>query len=278
MPVGVLAAGPGSPDFLPNSGDQSHPGGATYTIEAERNITCTGDNSFTGMSGFIDITATAGGDPVPAGSYLIVYLTPNGGSDASPIGNVENNQVKVDISGAVAGDKIAYNLVVSSPFTTSKGGVLGLIATPGTADDWAGGRTNSAGCQEIQGTPTPTPVPPTPTPTPVPPTPTPTPVPPTPTPTPVPPTPTPTPGGGEGGATPTPTPTPVPPTPTPTPQGQVSGATGTPAVTLPPTNTAAAAAVQQDSSDGWRIVLLGLAATLAVVLLLTPVRRSIRRR
>src|SRR4051794_14827834 len=82
MPVGVAADAPGSPDFLPNSGDQSHPGGATYTIAKERVITCTGDSNFTGMSGSIDITATANDDPVPAGSYLIVYLTPNGGSDA----------------------------------------------------------------------------------------------------------------------------------------------------------------------------------------------------
>jgi len=148
MPVGVLASnGPGAPDFLPNSGDQSNPGGATYAIQAERVITCTGDDNFTGMSGSIDITATAGGDPVPDGSFLIVYLTPNNGSDADPVDNVEDNQVKVDISGAVAGDTIPYNLVVTSAFTTSKGGVLGLIATPGSADDWTGGRTNCLGAR-----------------------------------------------------------------------------------------------------------------------------------
>jgi hypothetical protein len=92
---------------------------------------------------------------------------------------------------------------------------------------------------------------------------------PTPKPTP---TPTPTPGGGEGGATPTPTPK-----ATPTPQGGVSGATGTPHLTLPPTDTAIASAAPE-GSDSWRTVLLGLAALLAAVLVVTPARSSIRRR
>jgi hypothetical protein len=131
-------------------------------------------------------------------------------------------------------------------------------------------------------TPTPTPTPEThATPTPTPEThATPTPTPethatPTPTPethaTPTPtPKPTPTPGGGEQGATPT---------PTPTPGGGVSGATGTPTVhvTLPPTDTDLSAA-GPEGSDGWRIVLLGLAALLAAVLVVTPARGSIRRR
>jgi hypothetical protein len=96
---------------------------------------------------------------------------------------------------------------------------------------------------------------------------------PTPKPTPKPtPTPTPTPGGGEGAATPTPTPK-----ATPTPHGGVSGATGTPHLTLPPTDTGIASAAPE-GSDSWRIVLLGLAALLAAVLVVTPGRSSIRRR
>ncbi|HEY0444093.1 MAG TPA: hypothetical protein VGC90_07720 [Candidatus Limnocylindrales bacterium] len=131
-------------------------------------------------------------------------------------------------------------------------------------------------------TPTPTPVPtPTPTPSPTPvPTPTPTPVP-TPTPTPVP-TPTPTP-------VPTPTPTPVPtptptPVPTPTPPaGGVGGVVGTPRPTVPPTDTANAT---RDGSalnaDNVRMVLLGLVALFAAIVILAPTRvlasRRIRRR
>jgi len=128
-------------------------------------------------------------------------------------------------------------------------------------------------CETPTQTPTPTPPAATPTPTPTPPAATPTPTPgggeegATPTPTPPAATPTPTPGGGEGGAT-----------PTPTPQGGVSGATGTPHVTLPPTDAAADAAPEPAAPDGWRLVLLGLASLLATILVLTPVRSSIRRR
>jgi hypothetical protein len=122
----------------------------------------------------------------------------------------------------------------------------------------------------------------------------------TPTPpiTPTPPvTPTPPGGGGGGGATPTPPgggggggATPTPPgggggagaTPTPPPGGGVEGATGTPNVstTLPPTDTVAGTA--QPAGDGWRTVLIGMAALLATILLLTPARvparKLIRRR
>jgi hypothetical protein len=151
-------------------------------------------------------------------------------------------------------------------------------------------------------TPTPTPeVTPTPTPTgselpeeSTEPTPTPTPeVTPTPTPevtpTPTPEvTPTPTP---EVTPTPTPevTPTPTPEvTPTPTgselpeesssssPSGGVEGATGTPGITPPPTDTLGGN-TQAPSNDGWRIVLLGLAAILAATLAFTTPRPATRR-
>jgi hypothetical protein len=110
-------------------------------------------------------------------------------------------------------------------------------------------------------------------------------------------TPTPPGGGGGGGATPTPpgggggggaTPTPpggggggVNATPTP-PSGGVGGVVGTPNVseTLPPTD--ALSDESTSSVDGWRAVLIAMAALLATVLLLTPARvpakRLIRRR
>jgi len=124
------------------------------------------------------------------------------------------------------------------------------------------------------GTPTPTPAG-TPTPTPAG-TPTPTPAG-TPTPTPAG-TPTPTPAG-----TPTPTPvaTPTPqatPVVTPTPAGGVGGATGTPRTsTLPPTDTSLSD-TPGSASDGWRAILLGLAALMATVLLITPTGNPATRR
>jgi hypothetical protein len=53
--------------------------------------------------------------------------------------------------------------------------------------------------------------------------------------------------------------------------GSVAGETGTPVTTLPPTDSLGDAA-QTTGGDGWRLVLLALAGTLAVALLLTPAR------
>jgi hypothetical protein len=80
-------------------------------------------------------------------------------------------------------------------------------------------------------------------------------------------TPTPTPGGGVGGSTPTPTTAPGG-------VGGVQGATATPKVTLPPTDTVSGTA--QPTNDGWRAVLIAMAALLATVLLLTPARLPAR--
>lgn len=99
---------------------------------------------------------------------------------------------------------------------------------------------------------------------------------PTATPTDAPPTATPT------DAPPTATPTEAPPTATPT--GDVGGATGTPAgtvggatsdPTLPTTSTIDGA--NGPLNDGWRVILLGLAAVLAVALLLTPASAVVRK-
>jgi len=80
---------------------------------------------------------------------------------------------------------------------------------------------------------------------------------------------------------PTPTPTPtttVTPTPTPTPTatGEVLAATGTPRVTPPATDTATVASAP--SSTAWRVAILGLAAAIALTLVLTPATDRRRRR
>jgi hypothetical protein len=62
---------------------------------------------------------------------------------------------------------------------------------------------------------------------------------------------------------------------TPRPTGGVSGETGVPRITLPPTDTVGASAPAQ---DGWRVALLILASLLGTILVVTPNRRSARRR
>src|SRR3954453_5174767 len=118
-PGAVSAAGPGGDDNLPNSGDTSNTGGVTPTMGTAE-MTCD-DGSVLGVSGSFTLDGTA-----PAGSYVVIYLTPNNGSDASPAGNVEDNQVTIDISGK-SGD-VAFSMPISAPFTTTKGGVLAVFA------------------------------------------------------------------------------------------------------------------------------------------------------
>jgi hypothetical protein len=181
----------------------------------------------------------------PAGSYFRVYLTPNGGAQLTPAGvDITANQGTIDTSGLTAGDySLPITLNVTTSFDITSGGVLLVIA-----DDVSGAKfnskSNSLNCTEAAPTPTPT-VAPTPTPT-------------------VAPTPTPT--GGVEASTST--------APTATPTGGVEGATGTPATTLPPTDTVGNSS---PTSGGWRILLVGLAGLLAVVLLLSPSRRRNRR-
>ena len=289
--------GPGSPDFLPNDGHGSNPMGVSYGINQDGVMYCSGD-AVSGLGGTYDLTVSG---TAPSGAYLVLYLTPNNGSNADPIGNVEDNHVHIDISGMSSGT-YPWSLTITSPFTVSKGGILALFATPGAADDWTGGRSNSLNCTEAQPTPTPTPteVVPTPTPTEVVPTPTPTEVVPTPTPTEVVPTPTPT----EVVPTPTPTPTATatatattttpptnppttppttPPTPTPTlpvtntatPTGEELPAAGTPPPTLPSTSTADGSTGNTGGSLALILALLALGSIGIVVL--SPLPRRTRR-
>src|SRR5262245_5817471 len=120
-PAAVSAAGPGSDDNLPNSGHTSNTGGITPTFIANAVMTCTEDSSVTNVSGQFTLSGTAG-----AGTFVVIYLTPNNGSDATPAGNVENNEVKVDISGKSG--TVDFSLSITSPFTTTQGGVLAVFA------------------------------------------------------------------------------------------------------------------------------------------------------
>ncbi len=259
-PAAVSAAGPGG-DNVPPSGHLSNTGGITPTM-GSATMTCNSDSLVTGLSGSFTLSGTAG-----ANTSVVIYLTPNNGSDASPAGNVELNEVTVDISGQSG--TVDFTLPITAPFTTTKGGVLAVFAmdTDGTVFS---SKSNSLNCTEAVPTPTPTEAPtPTPTeaPTPTPteaPTPTPT-VAPTPTPT-VAPTPTPTP---QPEVTPTPT---VAPTPTPTPT--VVAATPTPKITPPPTDTSVNGG--STGSNGLPVVFLALAGILASALILAPRKRTNR--
>jgi cell division septation protein DedD len=195
----VLAAGPGDngngwPDGGPKSSatvDDSATdvaGGATMN-NAQMFCNGTSANHF---SGSFELTKD-----FDAGSTIVVYLSANNGSNASPAANVSKNYAVVPVEDA---GTYPFTLNITAPFTASSGGVLIVFAVNDNGTVISSSKSNSLNCTEAEVTPTPVV---TPTPTPVV-TPTPTPVV-TPTPTPevtptpvVTPTPTPTPGQTEG--------------------------------------------------------------------------------
>ena len=204
-----------------------------------------------------------------------MYLSPNqgaingnaGGDPAGYVADVESNFVVLDVGGLSGSGTLTFDVPVTTGFTVSTGGILGVIATESDGTVVSSSKTNSLNCTEAEPTPTPSP---TPTPNPVAdansvadpdpdsvadadpvadarlrrrhrprprrrrrrPTPSPTPTP-TPSPTPTP-TPTPTPSESELPGTPTPSPTPTP-TPTPSPRESELGGNPTPTPDVPDT-------------------------------------------
>src|SRR5919198_286758 len=237
-----------------NPGQNGHPtsghltdlkgrgGDVVFKFQTNMTINCDGSTTQQfNMKLDYDITGAA----LPAGSTLVVYLSPNqgainnnaGGDEAGYISTVESNEGSVDMSGLSGSGTLTIHLSVSHPFQLSGGGVLGVIADDKDGTSAWTTKTNSINCGEALATPTPTPTEaPTPTPTEAP--------------------------------TPTPTATAPAATPTPTPTGGVEAATGTPRVTLPPTDTLGGG--QQGGSSSWRMILIVMAGVLAGILTLTP--------
>jgi hypothetical protein len=231
-------------------------GWAIFVFEQNAQIYCTASSEVTSLTAKLDYRYAN----IPSGSYLVLHLWANGGSDADQATVEANYTIIYFPSGLQGSGTLNVTIAITHPFTTTKGGIL-IVSDVFTS------KTNSLNCSESTPTPTPTATPteePTPTPTATPteePTPTPTATPteePTPTPTATPteeptptvePTPTPT---VEPTPTPTeePTPTPTPtedatptptveptPTPTETPFESFEGETATPEATPTPTET-----------------------------------------
>jgi len=183
----VLAAGPGDngngwPDGGPKSsatvdGSAADVAGGATMQPAEMFCNGTNANHFSGS--FVL------NKDFDAGSTIVVYLSANNGSNASPAENVSKNYAVVPVGDA---GTYHFTLDITAPFTSSAGGVLIVFAVNDDGTIISSSKSNSLNCTEAVPTPTPEP---TPTPTPEP----------TPTPTPEPtPTPTPTPPGEPGEA------------------------------------------------------------------------------
>jgi hypothetical protein len=118
--AGAVSAdgGPGSPDFVPNSGHTSSSG---LTLVMGTGVMSCDGASVTSLSGSFTFSGADAGD------HVVIYLTPNNGSDASPVGNVENNEITIELDGKTS--PVDFTLPITSPFTTTKGGVLLVFAS-----------------------------------------------------------------------------------------------------------------------------------------------------
>ena len=267
IPAALLAAGPGMDDSLPNSGHTSNTAGLTPTMVADAaTISCDEANGVGQISGQFTLNGTGA-----AGTYVVIYLTPNNGSNADPAANVEDNEVQVPIAGLTG--TVSYAVTVSSPFTATTGGILAVFAKDASGATFTS-KSNSLNCTESVPTPTPAPTAtpePEVTPTPEPEV--------TPTPEPeVTPTPEPT-ATPEPEVTPTPAPTGTPaatPTPQATPSGNVEQETGTPRITPPSTDTTDMGG-NGTSGNSLGFVLLLLGGLSLAGALLRPAGSRIRR-
>ncbi|HTG42857.1 MAG TPA: hypothetical protein VK697_14710, partial [Methylomirabilota bacterium] len=138
--AGVAAAEPGSPDFVPNSGHTSSSGLSLTMGTATMNCHDSSVNSFSGS-----FTYSGTG-------HVVVYAAANGGSDAAPAGNVQNNETTIDVSGS---GTVTFTLTITSPFTATSGGVLVVFASDVAGDNNYNSKSNSLNCTE--GTPPSTP-------------------------------------------------------------------------------------------------------------------------
>jgi hypothetical protein len=133
------AAGPGTDDNLPNSLHTSNTGGVTPTMIKNAVMTCDQSNVVANVSGQFTLSGTGG-----SGAYVIIYLTPNTGSDADAA-LTEDNEVKVSIDGLSG--TVNFSLDITTGFTTTKGGVLAVFAkdSDGTVFN---SKSNSLNCTE----------------------------------------------------------------------------------------------------------------------------------
>src|SRR2546427_600440 len=151
--------------------------GKNVTLAFQRNaeIYCNGEEWAATFTFKLDYTIS--GAPLPAGSTLVVYLSPNngaisyhgGGNPAAYIAAVESNELAIPMAGRSGSGTLTFTLTVTTAFEVTHGGVLGVVASDIDGTSWST-KDRSLNCFEAAtpvATPTTTPTAtPTATPTP----------------------------------------------------------------------------------------------------------------
>ena len=118
--------------------------GKDVTLAFQRNaeIYCNGEEWAATFTFKLDYSIS--GAPLPAGSTLVVYLSPNtgaisyhGGSDpAAYIAAVESNEVAIPMAGRSGSGTLTFTLTVTTAFEVTHGGVLGVVASDIDGTSW----------------------------------------------------------------------------------------------------------------------------------------------
>jgi hypothetical protein len=133
--AGVAASNEaGSPDYVPNSGHTSS-SDLTLTM-GDATISCDGSS----------VNSLSGSFTFQGSGHVVVYLAANNGSNATPAGNVQNNELTVDLTGKTS--PVAFVLPVTSAFTATSGGVLIVFASDEEDVSTYTSKSNSLNCTE----------------------------------------------------------------------------------------------------------------------------------
>ena len=114
----------------------------TLAFQRNANIYCNGEEWAATFTFNLDYRIS--GAPLPAGSTLVVYLSPNngainydGGSDAAAyISAVESNEVALSMAGRGGSGTLTFTLYVTTAFEATHGGVLGVVANDIDGSSW----------------------------------------------------------------------------------------------------------------------------------------------
>ena len=161
--TGLVSAFTPGENGMPTSGNQTDLQGraddVTLTFNDTRTINCTGD---TAQQLNVELDYSISGAALPAGSTLVVYLSPNNGAinnnaGGDAAGYIADRRIERNLDRRVGAEWLRHADVLDprhDPFVIAHGGVLAVIATDVDGSEF-NSKTNSINCGEAEYRPRP---------------------------------------------------------------------------------------------------------------------------